>query len=110
MFEIEKNLEFQHSDGNITIKVIPGDAHLMTTLVYKNGKLIKNGDGTIEVIVEAKTGDLFKIISTVFKQVGSDHASITIIISNENHTESLPIKIKVPDHDTVVFKVNIQLI
>lgn len=108
--KIDKPKEFQHSTGKITLKITAGDAHFMTTLIYKNNELIANGDETIQITVDAKSGDVFQIISTVYKPNGSDHVSITVEISDQNHSDSWIFNNELPDYDAGEYEIKIVLI
>lgn len=107
---ISKNEQFSLSSGELTIKSIPGDAHLTTSRIYLNGNLIKNGTGLVEALNRAKSGDQIFIIATInLPDGGSDFASLSIQMNDTQNSDHWDYTSKAQAYDEVIYEVTINL-
>jgi hypothetical protein len=107
---IPKNEQFSHAAGKLTIKSIPGDAHLTTSQIYLNNQLIKNGEGIVEVQTDAKSGDEIFVSATInMPQGSSDFASLSIALSDDVNSKKWDYSSPEPDCDEVIYEVTITL-
>lgn len=108
---IEKQVQFELCSGDLTVKLIPGDAHLTTSSIYHNQKLIKNGEGTVEVTTKAKPIDVILIVATIFKPEGtSEFASLSVELEDDCNAKRWDYSSHEPDSVKVVYKVTIKFL
>lgn len=107
--EIEKEEQFALSSGDLTIRSVGGDGHLTTSVIYLNDQMIKNGEGEVGVTATAEPGDEVYIHVTINKPTGSDYASVTIHLRDDDSEEIWPYSSAEPDYDEVIYKITITL-
>lgn len=107
---IKKNEQFSLSSGKLTVKSIPGDAHLTTSRIYLKNQLIKSGEGIVEVHTIAQSGDEIIIIATInMPQGSSDFASLSVEMNDDENSKCWDYSSSEPDHDEVIYEVTITL-
>ena len=107
---INKEEGFQISSGDLTIRSIPGDAHITASRIYKNDVLIAYGEGLVQATCAPGVGDKFEIIATINKPAGtSDHASITVELEDEDNSSDWTYTSYQNEYDEVIYTVIITL-
>lgn len=103
--------QFNLSSGVIKIKSIAGDAHLTTSQIYLNNRLIRNGEGEVKVSASVQSGDEIFLIATINKPEGSsDYASLTVEMMDDLNSLGWNFSAYEPDYDEVLYEISITLL
>ncbi len=105
---IKKEENYATSTGKITITATAGDGHFTTHRIKLNDKLIKYGEGRVEVTKDISAGDVIKVKSTINKPTGSStFATVTIDLNQDENTKTYSYSEDLPEYDEVIYDVKI---
>ena len=108
--EIVKHESYTKTADMLNIKAVAGDAHFTTHRIYRNKKLLKNGEGEVNTETSIDQGDTIQILSTINKPQGSSaHATVTIEMEQQGNVEAFNYASHEPDFDEVKYNIKISI-
>lgn len=107
--EIENREEYNHSSGELKLKVIGANADLTSITIYQNSSMIGNGEGEVEKKTQAAEGDEIYIRARIDKLDRSDFATLDIELEGTSGEHYYTYSEALPNYDVVYYHTRIKL-